>query len=247
MSPIVKPVGLIASAFDNGFDDNFNGSGPLNPARWSTYIDAAVPTDTMVPSQTAGRYRKLVDIFAGDPTLWYNADQARLDYQTLTFPFEAIAYNVGIGLPGDSQAVPVPGVDMVAEPYAFCGVLIHIPTLTTASYRSCVFGHRGPTAYTIEQKNTLTGVSNVVDQGPGVLPLGRGDLRIVGNAPGNTLDFFYRQPGTPPWVAVTEAGFSNPEPLPASVEVGLVTYAFGFPGSDFVGTCDEWRVISNGA
>lgn len=246
---IIKPVSVLASgaAPDNGFDDTFDGSGAMK-ARWTQFIDPTVPQDDgEFPTQTDGRYRRLVvHDYADDRQLWFNAQQGQLYYQTLTFPFEVHALNIGIGLTTNSQTAPVPDVDMAAQPYAFCGVVVHVTTLTTMSYRANLVGHRGPSAYTIECKNTNAGSSNVIDEGNGFLgTTTRADLRVVGNAD-NTCTFYYREVGDSTWIATSVPPSQNPEPFGATVHVGLVAYDFLYPGVDFVGTCDEWIVVSNG-
>jgi len=245
---IVRPTSMLApaaSVADNGFDDTFDGSGAMK-ARWTLYDD----TSNMTVTQAGGRYHALVDDNTGDQQLWYLTDQARMDWMLLTFPFEVIATNIGIGTVGDTQTANVPGVDTHASPWQFCGVCVHVLTMATVSYRLWTVGHRGGTHYTIESKNSLNGANNIADGGADLCPLGRADIRLVGNAD-STITPFYRLPGDTTWLGsgagMPDAGFQSPEPFAATANVGLLSYTFGLQSEPFVGTCDAWTVVSDGA
>src|SRR5690606_22349181 len=108
-----------------------------------------------------------------------------------------------------------------------------------------VVGHRGPTSFTVEGKQTTNGSSNVDDDGAGIVPEGRADIRIVGN-PDHTLTVYWQPPNPNPgvdadaWNPYGGDGLlpGEPPPFGPSVYVGLITYAYGQTGIPFVGTCD---------
>lgn len=221
---------------DNGFDDLFEDvSGSPMKARWTQLNGVDLPI-----TQTAGRMRADVQDNTGERTLWFNADQGRLDYQVVTFPFTIELSNIGIGQQGDSQAVPVPGVTYPELlPWNFCGAMIHVLNPLTVSYRLLTAGHRGSFAlYTLEAKNTLAGASNTVDGGTNLVPSGRVDMQIIGASPGNTVVFNYRQVGDLIWLPAPVAPFNNPEPFAATALFGPATYTFLLQSMPFVGTCD---------
>ena len=222
----------------DGFDDDFETGGSLDPALWTTYQSGSTGGVTLV----SGRYRNLIDDDSGtgNRSLWFNAADGRMDYQTPgSLTFEFIAYNVGIGTLADSQAVVPDTGD-----FQFCGIMVHVETLATVSYRTYLVGHRGGTAFTIEAKNTLNGSSNTTDEGANFTSgATRMDLRVVGNGDG-TVSFYNRTAlSSDPWTLGTSAGFQNPEPFGVNMRVGLVAYKFDEFAADFVGTCDAWERI----
>jgi hypothetical protein len=220
-SPPVGPIG-----------DTFGGSGEL--AGYTTNNAGALPDVTQVD----GRYRANLVDNAGDVTLHFNGSQGRLDAKAVTFPFEVIARNIGIGTQGDSQQAPAPNGD----PYVFAGIQVHVTDLDSRNSAHVVVGHRGPTAFTVEGKNTVNGDSTVNDAGAGIVPAGRADIRIVGNA-NRTLTVSWQTPnqgGADAWTLYNGDGVlpGSPPAFGETVYVGLITYAFGFGGVPFVGTCD---------
>lgn len=223
-SPPVGPLG-----------DNFDGSGPL--------VDYVTNNPDALPdvARVDGRYRANLDDNENDKTLHFNDAQGRLDAKAVTFPFEVIARNIGIGTQGDSQAPPAPSGD----PYIFAGIQVHVLDLDEPTSSHVVVGHRGPTAFTIEGKNTVGGSSTQNDTGANTAPNGRADIRIVGNAD-RTLTVYWQTPNPSPgqqaddWTLYQGTG-TLPGQAPAfgdTVYVGLITYAFGYGGIPFVGTCD---------
>ncbi len=222
--PVVGPLG-----------DNFDGSGPL--VDYVTNNASALPDVARVD----GRYRANLLDNTDDRTLHFNGAQGRLDAKAVTFPFEVIARNVGIGTQADSQSPPPPS----GEPYIFAGIQVHVQNLDEPTSAHVVVGHRGPTAFTVEGKNTVNGNSQQNDAGANVAPNGRADLRIVGNGD-RTLTVYWQTPNPSPgsqaddWTPYNGNG-TLPGTAPAfgdTVYVGLITYAFGFGGVPFVGTCD---------
>jgi len=151
----------------------------------------------------------------------------------LSFPFDVVARNVGIGTVDDPQ-VSVPDADVVL----LCGLIVHDADLSSNNWSFAVAGHRGLQIRTIETKHTLDGVSAIGDIGTGALTTTRADIRIAGDASGD-LTAYYQEPGTSPdnWI---EMPIPGPQPdYGPQVLVGLATYASSLGGLPFVGTCDS--------
>ena len=223
-------------AFQNGdLSDDFEVDGELTG--FITNNPNSLPDVVKVD----GRYRANVINNDNNITLHFNEFQGRLDAKLLAFPFEFIARNIGIGTQEDSQTAP----SSAGDPYIFAGVQVHVPELESRNSSHVVVGHRGPTEFTIEGKNTLNGVSSVNDAGEGIVPDGRADIRIVGNddltitvywqLPEQTEDNWnlYNGTGQLPGTAPTYGD---------SVYVGLISYIFELNGLPFVGTCDGIEV-----
>lgn len=220
---------------DARFSDTFDGSGPL--LGYTTARAEALPGVARVE----GRYRAELLDNSANKTLHFNADQGRLDAKPLRFPFEVIVRNVGIGQIEDSQSPPRP-----ADAFVFAGLQVHAPDLETPESAHLVVGHRGRTLFTVEGKNTRGGRSGVTDEGAGVAPDGRADLRIVG-LEDRSLRAYWQlpnsQPGSQPdaWRAYGGDGRlpGRAPRFPDWVYVGLITYAQGEAGLPFVGTADS--------
>ncbi len=215
--------------------DDFDGTGPL--------IDYVTNNAEVLPNvgRVSGRYHALLDNNTNNQTLHFNEEQGRLDAKLMTFPFEVIARNIGIGITTDSQTAPVHN----GTQYNFAGIQVHAEDFNSINSSHIVVGHRGIRQFTIEGKNTVDGVSFVNDAGIDTAPLGRVDIRIVGDE-NNELTFYWQQPnlssGATPdeWTLYTGTG-KLPGTAPSygnQVYVGLITYAFGNAGIPFVGTCD---------
>lgn len=219
--------------------DDFDGSGSL--INYVTNNEAALPQVT----QSENRYRALLTDNTNNITLHFNEEQGRLDAKLLEFPFEFVARNIGIGTIADSQIGPTPD----NSPYIFSGVQVHVEDFNSINSSHVVVGHRGPTGFTIEGKNTLNGDSSVNDIGENTVPNGRADIRIVGNA-NNTLTVYWQLPNinyqttTDSWSLYNSTGNlpGTPPNYGDSVYVGLITYAFGSTGIPFVGTCDAIQI-----
>ncbi|WP_160114309.1 hypothetical protein [Aquimarina sp. AU119] len=215
--------------------DDFDGTGPL--------IDYVTNNAEVLPNvgRVSGRYHALLDDNTNNQTLHFNQEQGRLDAKLMTFPFEVIARNIGIGITTDSQTAPSHN----GTQYNFAGIQVHAEDFNSINSSHIVVGHRGTRQFTIEGKNTVDGVSTVDDAGIDTAPLGRVDIRIVGDE-NNELTFYWQQPNlnsnsTPDeWVLYRSTGkLPGTEPsYDNQVYVGLITYAFGNAGIPFVGTCD---------
>lgn len=224
---------------DSFVTDSFDGTGPL--------VDFVTNNETALPEveREGGRYRAELTDNTDNKTLHFNDDQGRLDAKLLTFPFEFIARNIGIGTLTDSQTPPTPENSL----YIFSGVQIHVENLNSINSAHVVVGHRGNTYFTIEGKNTVNGDSSVNDIGANVVPDGRADIRVVGNQD-ETITIYWQNPnlehGTiaDEWILYNETG-NLPGTAPvfgSNVYVGLITYAFGTNGIPFVGTCDAIQI-----
>lgn len=218
------------------FTDNFEGTGSL--------LDYTTNNESSLPNvgRSDGRYRADLTDNTNNITLHFNEDQGRLDAKLVSFPFEFIARNIGIGTQDDSQLAPTGDND----PYIFAGVQVHVTELSSASSSHIVVGHRGSTSFTVEGKNTNNGSSSVNDIGANTAPEARVDIRVVGNTD-RTLTVYWQLPNLSFATNVDNWNLYNgtgdlPGTAPtygASVYVGLITYAFGQTGVPFVGTCDS--------
>jgi len=188
-----------------------------------------------------GRYRASLTDNTNNITLHFNDAQGRLDAKRLSFPFEVVARNIGVGTQADSQVPPSPAGD----PFVFAGIQVHVLDLDEPSSSHVVVGHRGDRPFTVEGKNTVAGSSSVNDAGPNIVPNGRADIRIVGNDSRELL-VYWQTPNPDPgvqadaWTAYgTDGRLPGPAPsYEAEVYVGLITYAYYSTGVPFVGTCD---------
>ena len=237
---VANSVVITSNSQSSRFDD-FAGDGPLSG-------DYIINNQGDLPQveRVNNRYRANLVDNAGDKTLHFNNFQGRLDAKLATFPFEAIARNIGIGTQGDSQTAPSSG----SSPIIFAGLQVHVTTLSERNSSHVVVGHRAGTGFTIEGKNTRNGSSSVTDEGTNAAPDGRADLRIVGGAD-RRLTVYWQQPnltgdsGNDSWQPYKGSG-SLPGTAPtydATVYVGLITYAQGSTGVPFVGTCDSFEII----
>ncbi|MEQ8906773.1 hypothetical protein [Ekhidna sp.] len=224
---------------ETDFIDSFDGSGAL--VDYTTNNASALPN----VQQVDGRYRAELTENSENQTLHFNEEQGRLDAKLVSFPFEFIARNIGIGTLGDSQIAPAHS----GEPYNFAGVQVHVLDLNDPNSAHVVVGHRGATGFTIEGKNTLNGSSSVDDIGANTVPDGRADIRIVGNE-NQTLTVYWQTPNPDPanqsddWQLYNGTG-NLPGQAPTFAEdvyVGLITYAFYTAGVPFVGTCDQIEI-----
>lgn len=191
-----------------------------------------------------GRYTAKLMSNANDVTLHYNQSQGRLDARQLSFPFEVIARNIGIGAPSDPQMAAAGG----GVRFNLAGIQVHVLDFDSRNSAHIVVGHSGTANFSIEGKSTVNGVSTWDNEGANVNPLGRADLRIVGNED-RSLQVYWQMPNADPaaqkddWKPYRGSGkLSGPAPMFGSeVYVGLITYAVGETGVPFVGTCDSFE------
>jgi hypothetical protein len=245
---------LISSIISCGSSSN-NTSNPVAPSSKSDDFagDGSLigyttnnPSDLPNVTRTAGRYKADLTDNSADVTLHFNNDQGRLDAKRMAFPFEFIARNIGIGTQADSQIAP----SAISSPIIFAGVQVHVVDLNSRNSSHIVVGHRGGTGFTIEGKNTINGSSSVDDIGSNMAPLGRADIRVVGNAD-RSLTIYWQAPNQTPDNWQLYDGYDNgngrlpgTEPAyDAEVYVGLITYAQGTTGVPFVGTCDGIEIL----
>lgn len=230
---------LVAAAQTYPVSDTFDGTGSL--LGYTTLLGDTTDTELEV-GREGGRYRAHLKDNTDDVTLHFNTDVGRGDYKTVTFPFEVIAHNIGIGTVADSQD-DVPNAGLA---YVFCGIKVEeIGDRLTSAH--AVVGHRGGqfgNSNTIESKNTIDGSSSVDDAGDGVLTNTRADLRIVGTE-GRDLVLYYREPGGEEWTLYNGTGdFAGIDAtFSESVYIGLITYASGTTQVPFVGTCDAFELV----
>ena len=223
----------------NNLVDDFSGTGPL--LNYTTNNSDALPD----VARNNGRYRANLINNSNDRTLHFNNHQGRLDAKLATFPFEAVARNIGIGTQAESQTAPSPS----GSSYIFAGIQVHVTNLDTRTSSHVVVGHRGSTTYTVEGKHTNNGSSSVNDAGRNVAPNGRADIRIVGNA-NKSLTVYWQTPNldfenqADNWQLYRGDG-ELPGNNPAygdDVYIGLITYAQGSSDIPFVGTCDYFEI-----
>lgn len=228
----------------SAMSDLFDGNGPL--VDYTTNNASALP-DVV---RKDGRYHATLTNNSDNITLHFNQTQGRLDAKRLSFPFEFIARNIGIGTLADSQVAPAPNeFPSPSNLYMFAGIQVHVLDLDSRNSAHFVVGHRGSTSYTVEGKNTFNGISSVNDAGQGVVPSGRADLRVVGNAD-RSLSWYWQQPNffpalhTDDWIAYRGNGVfpGGQAQFGDEVYIGMITYAYGGSSVPFVGTADsiEW-------
>ena len=231
-------AGMTSFLVDAELSDDFEIDGELTG--FITNNESALPDVAKVD----GRYRANLTDNANNVTLHFNESQGRLDAKLLTFPFEFIARNIGIGTQENSQTAPA----HQGNEYIFSGVQVHALDLSQPNSSHVVVGHRGPTGFKIEGKNTLNGSSSVNDAGANIVPDGRADIRIVGETD-NTITVYWQLPAEQQdnWTLYNDTG-QLPGTAPTysdSVYVGLITYAFELNGVPFMGTCDGIEITSN--
>lgn len=220
--------------------DNFDGNGSL--LNYTTNNASALPEVARVN----GRYRAELTDNTNNKTLHYHGDQGRLDAKIVSFPFEYIARNIGIGTIADSQSPP----PATGSPYIFAGIQVHVLDLDSRNSAHFVVGHRGSTYFTAEGKNTVNGSSSVNDDGANILPEGRADLRVVGQAD-RSLKWYWQRPNPNPgvqadsWNAYRGDGDfpGNQASFGSQVYIGLITYAYNQAGIPFVGTADSVELV----
>jgi len=222
-------------------NDSFDSAGS-DLVGYTTNNSASLPGVT----QVSGHYAADLQSNAGNITLHYNGSQGRLDAKLTTFPFEAIARNIGIETSVGTQTAP----GTTNDPIIFCGMQAHVEDLTSINSAHMVAGHRGSNAtYTVEGKNTLNGSSTVTDEGNNAAPDCRVDMRFIGNA-NNTITAYWQLPNTN--IGVTPDSWSlyngtgslanNAPTFGDQVYVGLITYAQDGDGVPFSGTCDSFNI-----
>lgn len=226
---------------DINVSDDFNGDGPL--INYTTNNESSLPGVT----RTSDRYRAEVLDNTNNITLHFNGDQGRLDAKVVSFPFEYIVRNIGIGTLADSQTSPPDNISS----FVFAGIQAHVyPDFNSINSSHFVVGHRGNTENTVEGKNTVNGSSTVTDAGVNVVPDGRADLRLVGSS-NNTILWYYQEPNfdvgntADNWIPYNGTGLmpGTPPVFGDTIYLGPITYAFGNANVPFVGTIDSIELV----
>jgi hypothetical protein len=222
------------------FDFNCSVLEPL--VGFTTNNESALPN----VGKRCGKYVAELTDNANNKTLHFNADQGRFDGVLATFPFEAVARNVGTANIGDSNS----NHNTNGEAYTFVGLQIHHIDFNSINSSHLVVGQRGNKQDTIEGKITNNGSSSMSDIGSNILPNGRADIRYVGDANGN-LTAYWQLPNTTGdlsndnWILYNSTGVlpgTIPDWNGSSVYVGLITYAYGSNGVPFIGVADSLEV-----
>jgi len=230
-----------SSSTSTPVSDDFAGDGDL--IGYITNNASALPGVT----RTNDRYRAEVLTNANNVTLHFNGSQGRLDAKEVTFPFEYIVRNIGIGTQSDSQTAPPHDISS----YVFAGIQAHVhPDFNSINSSHFVVGHRGNTENTVEGKNTVNGSSTVNDAGANVVPDGRADLRLVGSED-NTILWYYQEPNfdigntADNWIAYKGTGLmpGTPPVFGDTIYIGPITYAYGQNNVPFVGTIDSIELV----
>jgi hypothetical protein len=217
----------------NGFDDDFEADGALDPGLWTTYQPGNVPDVT----KSGGLLLYSIEDGGGNESLWFGASQGRLDYQSPgAGPWRFEAYDVGAAVL-DSPGTPLP---FVSDEFQFAGIIYHHPTLATATYRACMAGHRnGNAQFTVEMKNTNSGSSTTRDEGDDV-HTGLIDLAIEKAAGGAVT--FQRRTGGGSWITCVD-----PSNLPTITDdwvVGVTAYKFTGFKRNFTGRIGGWAKVA---
>ena len=230
-----------SNTVDTIVSDDFSGDGPL--INYTTFNAFALPG----VARTNDRYRAEVLSNANNVTLHFNGSQGRLDAKEVTFPFEYIVRNIGIGTLANSQIAPPHDTSS----YVFSGIQAHVyPDSNSINSSHFVVGHRGNTENTVEGKNTVNGSSTVNDAGANVAPDGRADLRLVGQSD-NTILWYYQEPNfdvgntADIWIPYRGTGLmpGTPPVFGDTIYVGPITYAYGNNNVPFVGTIDSIELV----
>lgn len=232
-----RPIGPIVpgGGGGNGFDDDFETPGALDPGLWSTF--QAADTDVV----KAGGLLE-IDVVEGgsNDSLWFGANQGRLDYQSPgAGPWRFELYGAG------PAVLNTPGTPLTfaSAEFQFIGMIYHNPTLTTATYQACMAGHRnGNAQFTIEIKNTNAGSSSTRDEGNNV-HAGLADLaceKAAGSS--GAITWQYRATGDSTWITAT-----NAVNIPANDEnwvLGIAAYKFDGFKRDFTGRATGWAKVA---
>ena len=243
------PSGDTESPEMSKFVDNFNTADCSEVESLGSNYTINNESSLPVVGKRCGRYYAELTDNSNNKTLHYHNDQGRLDGLLVSFPFECIVRDIGIGTLDDPLTAPQPTDNYN---YIFAGVQVHVVDLDDRNSSHVVVGHRGENQYTIEGKNTLNGTSSVNDIGANMVPDGRADIRIVGNED-RTLTVYWQTPNhnvdstADGWNLYRGTG-NLPGIAPSygeQVYIGLITYAFYSKGVPFVGTANSIEVIGD--
>ncbi|NVJ60259.1 MAG: hypothetical protein HWE27_07715 [Gammaproteobacteria bacterium] len=220
--------------------------GEVTSLGLNTYNEAALPN----VGAMCDRYTAQLTNNDNNRTLFYNAEQGRLDGVVARFPLEATLRNVGIS--PVNQPLQPHVVNQSA--YNFVGLQIHNINFDSLNSAHLVVGQRGTTQNTIEGKKTLNGVSRVNDIGHNQLPNGRADIRLSIDSAGHVTAYWQvpnlsGDPANDNWnlylgtgeLPGTDPNWGNGN----QVIIGIVTYAYYSNGLPFWGVADRLEVKEN--
>ena len=226
---------------------DFGCTAILTPTGLDTYNESALPD----VGSSCGRYTAWVNNNDNNRTLFYHANQGRLDGTIVRFPFEAVLRNVGIAPPNSPEQAHQTNN---SSAYNFIGLHIHHVDFNNINSTHLVVGQRGSTINTIEGKKTLDARSSVNDVGNDILPNGRADIRLVMDENGHVLAYWQLpnltgDPANDSWTPYLGTG-ELPGPDPDwgdgnEVIVGIITYAYYSNGLPFWGVADSLEIIEN--
>jgi hypothetical protein len=240
-------TGNAPSITTSGFvNDNFDGTGALG-SQWSVYNGSVIDGGV---SRVSNYLEGTVSDNTSERTRWFNSDQGRFDYQTVSVPGagfdEYVLAGVGLGAVGDRLG----NLTSTGNPFNFGGLMVHNAVMSNIDYMFAVAGHRGTVHATVETKSTISGTSDVTDEGANEFGSGvtHCDLAVEIYSTGVALFKMREIGGT--W-RYTNGGTGlvpsayNLGSVGTNVNIGIIGYASGTTGVPFVFTADSMTLTDN--